>query len=447
MAGMDNLSNSLRDALKKLAGKTVVDRAAVDELIKDLQRALLSSDVNVKLVMQLSQSIRSQALDEELPKGMNVREHVLRIVYRELVNLVGKESDVALKPQKILMAGLQGSGKTTTTGKLCRYFQRKGLRVGAIGADNFRPGAYAQLETLCRKINVPCYGDPEEKDAVKITRDGLSALKDVEVIIVDTAGRHALEDDLIQEIMQIHDLLQPDHRWLVIDAALGQAAREQAKRFHEAIGIDGVIVTKMDGTAKGGGAMSAVAETGSGIVFTGNGETIEDLEKFDPNGFISRLLGMGDIKALVEKAEEAIQPEDVDVNAMLRGKFTLKDMYRQLEAVQKMGPLKQVLSMLPLGGMTVPNDALDGTADKMKRFRIIMDSMTPAELDEPSLINTSRMTRIARGSGTSVDDVRDLIKYYKMMQKTLKGFRGNRMAMNKMMKQMSKGDIGGFGPV
>ena len=347
------------------------------------------------------------------------------------------------------MAGLQGSGKTTTTGKLCRYFQRKGLKVGAIGADNFRPGAYAQLETLCKKINVPCYGDPNEKDAVKITRDGLAALKDVEVIIVDTAGRHALEDDLIEEIMQINDLLKPDHRWLVIDAALGQAAREQAKRFHEAIGIDGVIVTKMDGTAKGGGAMSAVSETESGIVFIGNGETIEDLERFDANGFISRLLGMGDLKALVEKAEEAIKPEDVDVNAMLRGKFTLNDMYKQLEAVQKMGPLKQVLSMLPLGGLNVPSEALDGTADRMKRFRIIMDSMTPQELDDPSLINTSRMTRVAKGSGSSVDEVRELIKYYKMMQKTLKGFRGNRMAMNKMMKQMSKGggDLGGMGPM
>jgi signal recognition particle subunit SRP54 len=444
---LDNLSNSLKDAMKKLAGKTVIDRAAVDELVRDLQRALLSSDVNVKLVMQLSQSIKSRALAEDLPKGMNAREHVLRIVYQELVGLVGKEAEFSLRPQKILMAGLQGSGKTTTTGKLCRYFQRKGLKVAAIGADNFRPGAFAQLETLCRKMNVPCYGDPMEKDAVKIVRDGLEALKDNEVIIVDTAGRHALEDDLIDEITQINDFLHPDHRWLVIDAAIGQAAREQARRFHEAIGIDGVIVTKMDGTAKGGGAMSAVAETQSGIVFIGEGETIEDLEKFEPNGFISRLLGMGDLKALVEKAEESIDAEDVDVNAMLRGKFSLNDMYKQLEAVQKMGPLKQVMSMLPLGGMKLPTEALDGTAEKMKRFRIIMDSMTPQELDDPTLINTSRMIRVAKGSGTSLEEVRDLMKYYKMMQKTLKGFRGNRMAMGKMMKQMQKGGMGPMGPM
>ena len=440
--GMDSLSSSLKDALRKLAGKTIIDRAAVDELVKDLQRALLTSDVNVKLVMQLSQRVKARALDEELPKGINAREHVLRIVYQELVNLVGREAEFSLKPQKILMAGLQGSGKTTTTGKLCRYFQRKGMKVGAIGADNFRPGAYAQLSTLCNKINVPCYGDPKEKDAVKIVKDGLAALKDVEVIIVDTAGRHALEDDLIEEITQVNEFLKPDHRWLVLDAAIGQAAREQARRFHEAIGIDGVIITKMDGTAKGGGAMSAVSETESGIVFIGSGETIEDLEKFEANGYISRLLGMGDLKALVEKAEETIKAEDVDVNKMLRGKFTLNDMYKQLEAVQKMGPLKQVMSMLPLGGAKLPDGALDDAGAKMKHFRIIMDSMTPEELEEPSLINTSRMMRVAKGSGTSVDDVRDLMKYYKMMQKTLKGFKGNRMMMGKMMKQMQKQGMG-----
>ncbi|HJK00722.1 MAG TPA: signal recognition particle protein Srp54 [Methanocorpusculum sp.] len=435
---LDQLSTSLKDALKKLSGKTIIDRGAVDELIRDLQRALLSADVNVKLVMQLSQSIKSRALNEVLSPGVNVREHVLRVVYLELVKLVGKRAELQLHPQKILMVGLQGSGKTTTTGKLCRYFQRKGLKVGAIGADNFRPGAYAQLETLCKKINVPCYGDPLERDAVKIIHDGLIALKGMEVIIVDTAGRHALEDDMIWEISQINDLLQPDHRWLVIDAALGQAARDQAKRFHEAIDIDGVIVTKMDGTAKGGGAMSAVSETQSGIVFIGNGETIEDMERFDANGFISRLLGMGDLKALVEKAEDVIKPDDADVNAMLRGKFSLSDMYKQLEAVQKMGPLKQVLSMLPLGEMNLPSDALDGTAVRMKKFRIIMDSMTQQELDNPSLLNTSRMIRVAQGSGTAVDEVRELIKYHKMMQKMLKGFRGNRVMMNKMMKQISK---------
>ena len=335
---LDNLSTSLKDALKKLAGKTVIDRAAVDELIKDLQRALISSDVNVKLVMELSKAIRTRSLDEQLPKGTNVREHVLRIVYQELVRLVWASADVKLEPQIILMAGLQGSGKTTTTAKLARYFQKKGMKTGVICADTFRPGAYDQISTLCAKINVPCFGNPQEKDALKLTREGLEALKDRELVIVDTQGRHALEADLIQEIIKINAITKATHRWLVIDAALGQQASEQARRFHEAINIDGVIITKMDGTAKGGGALSAVAETKSGIVFIGSGETIEDLERFDPDGFISRLLGMGDLKALMERAEEAIKADDVDVNAMMKGKFTLRDMYKRAGSPQQDGP-------------------------------------------------------------------------------------------------------------
>jgi signal recognition particle subunit SRP54 len=437
---LDNLSTSLKDALKKLAGKSVIDRAAVDELIKDLQRALISSDVNVKLVMELSKAIRTRSLDEQLPKGTNVREHVLRIVYQELVRLVWASADVKLEPQTILMAGLQGSGKTTTTAKLARYFQKKGMKTGVICADTFRPGAYDQISTLCAKINVPCFGNPQEKDALKLTREGLEALKDRELVIVDTQGRHALEADLIQEIIKINTITKATHRWLVIDAALGQQASEQARRFHEAINIDGVIITKMDGTAKGGGALSAVAETKSGIVFIGSGETIEDLERFDPDGFISRLLGMGDLKALMERAEEAIKADDVDVNAMMKGKFTLRDMYKQLEALNKMGPLKQIMGMLPMGNMELPEGVYDVTSAKMVRYRIIMDSMTAGELDDPTLINSSRMQRIARGAGSTPEEVRELIKYYKMMQRTLKGLRGGaggKFNMQRLMKRFS----------
>ncbi len=436
---LDNLSTSLKDALKKLAGKSVIDRPAVDELVKDLQRALISSDVNVKLVMELSKAIRTRSLDEQLPKGTNVREHVLRIVYQELVRLVWTSAEIKLEPQIILMAGLQGSGKTTTTAKLARYFQKKGMKAGVICADTFRPGAFEQLATLCAKVNIPCFGNPHEKDAIKITHEGLESLRDLELVIVDTQGRHALEADLIKEIIELNILTKATHRWLVIDAALGQQASEQARRFHEAISIDGVIITKMDGTAKGGGALSAVAETKSGIVFIGSGETIEDLERFDPDGFISRLLGMGDLKALLEKAEEAIKKDDVDVNAIMKGKFTLRDMYKQLEALNKMGPLKQIMGMLPMGNMELPEGVYDVTSAKMVRYRIIMDSMTPYELDDPSLINSSRMQRIARGAGATPDEVRELLKYFKMMQRTLKGLRsgGGKFNMQRLMKRFS----------
>jgi signal recognition particle subunit SRP54 len=434
---LDKLGSSLKDALKKLAGKTVVDRAAVDELVRDLQRALIQSDVNVKLVMQLSQAIKTRALDEEPPKGMTVREHVLRIVYQELVRLMGSTAEVKLEPQTILMAGLQGSGKTTTTGKLARYFQRKGLRVGVICADTFRPGAFDQLNTLCSRINVTCFGDPEEQDARVIVKDGLKALGGVDVVIIDTQGRHALEEDLIQEIIDLNTMTRATHRWLVIDAALGQQASEQARRFHQAIEIDGVIITKMDGTAKGGGALSAVAETRSGIVFIGSGETIEDLERFDPDGFISRLLGMGDLKALMERAEESMSTSELDINAMMRGKFTLRDMYKQLEALNKMGPLKQIMGMLPMGNMELPTDVYDVTSTKMVRYRIIMDSMTAEELDDPSVLGSSRIQRIAFGAGATPEDVRELIRYYKMMKRALKGARGGqgKFNMQRMMKR------------
>lgn len=434
---LDGFGTGLKDALKKLAGKTVIDRAAVDELVRDLQRVLIQSDVNVKLVMELTNTIKKRSLDEEPPKGRSAREHVPRIVYEELVHLMGDEVEVKLGPQTILMAGLQGSGKTTTTGKLARFFQRKGLRVGVICADVFRPGAFEQLSTLCRKVNVPCYGETGVTDAVGIVTRGMKELAGTEVLIIDTQGRHALEEVLIEEIIALNTLSRATHRWLVIDAALGQQAREQAKRFHEAIGIDGVIITKMDGTAKGGGALSAVAETGSGIVFVGTGETVENLERFDPNGFISRLLGMGDLKALIERAEEAISPEDVDVNAMLKGKFTLRDMYKQLEALKKMGPLKQVMNMLPLGNVSLPQDAFDVTTVKMDRFKYVMDSMTNEELDNPGIISGSRIQRISVGSGTTPEDVRELIKYYKTMQRTLKTMRGGqgKFNMQRMMKK------------
>ncbi len=359
------------------------------------------------------------------------------IVYQELIRLMGSKAEVTLGPQRILLAGLQGSGKTTTTAKLARYFQRKGLKVGVICADTFRPGAYDQLLTLCGQVNVPCYGEPGEKVAEKIVERGLASLASTEVVLIDTQGRHALEKDLIDEIIRLNEITKAGHRWLVIDAALGQQAREQARRFHEAIEIDGVIVTKMDGTAKGGGALSAVSETQSGIVFIGSGETLDDLERFDPDSFISRLLGMGDLKALVERAEEAISAEEVDVTGMLRGKFTLRDMYKQLEAVSRMGPLKQIMSMLPLGGADVPSDAIDVTSSKMARYRVIMDSMTAKELDDPNIISGSRIHRIASGAGSSPDEVRELLKYYRLMQRALKGMRGGKFNLQRMMKRFS----------
>ena len=435
---MDKLGSSLQDAIRKLVGTGRIDEKAVDELVRDIQRALLQADVNVKLVMTLSQTIKQRSLKEKSPGGMSPREHVIRIVYQELVNILGKDANVKLESQTIMMVGLQGSGKTTTTAKLARYFQRKGLKAAVICADNFRHGAYDQLKILCEKSDVFFYGEKDEKDAVGITKRGLAAIEKYDVKIIDTAGRHALESDLIKEMEEIHRVANPDHRFLVLDAAIGQLASEQAKAFNNSVGITGVVITKLDGTAKGGGALSAVSETNSAIAFIGTGETPDDIEMFEPDRFISRLLGMGDIKALVEKAEEALKPEDFDVSAMMSGKFSLKDMYNQLEAMNKMGPMKQVMQMLPMGkmGLKVSDDMYDVTEERMKKYKFMMNSMTDSELSDPKLISSSRIERISRGSGTKYEEVRELLKYHKMMQKAMKGMMGGgKFNMQKMMKK------------
>ncbi|ETA68379.1 signal recognition particle protein Srp54 [Methanolobus sp. WCC1] len=435
---MDKLGNSLQDALKKIVKSGRIDERTVNEVVKDIQRALLQSDVNVKLVMQMSKHIKERALKEEVPSGMSPREHVIRIVYQELINIIGKSTDIPLKPQTIMMIGLQGSGKTTTTSKLARYFQRKGLKPGVVCADTFRPGAYQQLKTLCTKLNVAFYGEEGNPDAVGIVERGLKELEKNDILIVDTAGRHSLESDLITEMEEIHAVAKPDYKLLVLDGAIGQQASEQARAFNESIGISGVVISKLDGTAKGGGALSAVSETNSSIAFIGIGETPDDLERFEADRFISRLLGMGDIKSLIEKAEEALGEEDFDMESMLRGKFTLKDMYKQLESLNKMGPMKQIMQMLPLGGMgaKIPEDAYQVTGDKLGRYRVLMDSMTEEEMLNPRIIGSARIKRIARGSGCAPEDVRELLKYHKMMQTAMKGFRGGKFNMQKMMKKM-----------
>ena len=459
---LDDLGSSLRSTLNELRGKSRISEEDVDAVVKDIQRSLLQADVDTGLVMDLSDSIRERALDEEPPAGTTARDHVLRIVYEELVALVGDSTELPLEEQTILLAGLQGSGKTTTAAKMAWWFSKKGLKPAVIQTDTFRPGAYDQAKQMAESAEVEFYGDPDEDDPVEILEAGLEETSEAEVRIVDTAGRHALEEDLIEEIEEIETVLDPDHSLLVLDAAIGQAAKEQARRFEEAIGIDGVVIAKLDGTAKGGGALTAVNETGSTIAFLGTGESVQDIERFEPSGFISRLLGMGDLKQLTERVERAMQEteaeeEDWDPEDMLKGEFTLKDMRHQMRALDRMGPLSQVMDMIPgLGGSIMdqlPDDAMDVTQDRMRAFEIIMDSMTEDELENPRSIGQSRMERIAKGSGTSVDDVRQLLEQYRTMSRAIKQFQGmGDSDMQRMMKQMQQGgggdmgDLGDMGP-
>src|SRR6056297_2416589 len=308
---------------------------------------------------------------------------------------------------------------------------------------------------MCENAEVSFYGDPEGEDPVQIARDGLEATSDADVHIVDTAGRHAIEAELIDEIEEIERAVDPDRNLLVLDAAIGQGAKAQAREFDDAIGVDGVTITKLDGTAKGGGALTAVNETDSSIAFLGTGETVQDVERFEPSGFISRLLGMGDLKQLTERVERAMQEtqeqdEDWDPEDMLKGEFTLKDMRRQMQAMNNMGPLDQVMDMIPgMGGGLMdelPDDAMDVTQDRMRSFEVIMDSMTENELEHPRAIGASQVERIARGSGKDEETVRELLEQHKMMSQMMKQFQGmGEGDMQRMMKQMGGGGGGGGG--
>ena len=437
---LEGLGKSLRNALGRITGATSVDDQLIKDVVKDLQRALLQADVNVQLVLQLSKKIEERALNEKAPPGKSPKEYVVNIIYEELVNLLDNGEGLQMKPQTIMMVGLYGQGKTTTTGKLANLFNKKGFKVGLIAADVYRPAAYDQLRQLGEKVNVEVYGEPGETDAAAIVKRGMEHFKDKKIIIIDTSGRHALEDDLIKEIKDIAAIAKPDERFLVLDSQVGQQAGPQAEAFHNAVGVTGVVLTKMDGTAKGGGAISAVSKTNARIVCLGVGEHIRDFEAFDANKFISRLLGMGDISSLVEMANESYEGSEQDMEEtgkkLASGKFTLKDMYQQMEAMNKMGPLKKIMSLIP--GMSKMEDKIDydESQAKLAKFKYIMDSMTEEEQEDPSIIKASRVQRIAMGSGTSVQEVRELLKQFNQSKKAIKGMMGNRKMRKQIMRQM-----------
>ncbi|WP_290596364.1 MULTISPECIES: signal recognition particle protein Srp54 [unclassified Archaeoglobus] len=419
---------ALKDIARKIAGSSSIDKKFVEEMVREIQRALIKADVNVRQVKEISDAIKKRALSEDVLPALNAKEQILKIVYEELLKGVGEGLEIPLKKAKIMLVGLQGSGKTTTTAKIAKYFKDKGMKTAVVAADTWRPAAYEQLKQLAEEYGIAFYGEKDEKDAVKIAKNAIKQLEDYDMIIIDTAGRHALEDELIEEMINIAKVVNPDYKFLVLDAAIGQLASKQAEAFHNAIGIDAIVITKFDGTAKGGGALSAARQIGIPIAFIGTGEKVEDFERFDPAGFVSRLLGMGDIKALMEKIERIASEEELDPEAFLKGTFTLKDIYKQIEAMNKMGPVRKIFEMLPFGlSMKVDDDVMDMTQDKMRRFKVIMDSMTEEEMLNPKIIDSSRIKRIAIGSGTSPQEVKELLKYYKTMKSLMKKMKKNKL--------------------
>ncbi|NIM47065.1 MAG: signal recognition particle protein [Candidatus Aenigmarchaeota archaeon] len=432
---LEKLSSGLKEALRKITKAGYIDKKVLDELAKDIHRTLLAGDVDIILAEKLTKTIEERALKEKPPKGLTPKEHVIKIVYEELVKFVGKKSEIMMKPGKIMFIGLYGSGKTTSIGKISKYYQKRGLRPALIGCDIHRPAAMDQLSQLASQINVPCYSPKGIKDPNEILKTGLEKFKKYDIIIIDASGRSALDKDLAEELKKLAEFAKPDEVLLTIPADLGQAAGEQAQGFKELVGITGIFLTKMDGTARGGGAITSCAITGAPIKFIGTGEKIDAMEVFDPDRFISRLIGFGDIQGLIEKAKEAdIKKETVEKIAS--GKFTMNEFFEQLKSMQKMGSLKSVMGMVPGLPAKLPKDVdLSKQEGKMKKWSYMIQSMTKEEKEDPQIIDASRVKRIAKGSGTTEAEVRELLKSYNQMKKMLKMFSGKRGMMSKLAKK------------
>ena len=438
---LDKLGDSLKNTLKKIAAAIFVDDKLINELVKDIQRGLMQSDVNVQLVFDLTTKIKERIKKEETPGGLTKKEHLINIVYEELVEFLGKEQqkiEIKGKPFKIMLVGLFGSGKTTTAGKLAKYFAKRGNKVALLGLDTHRPAAMEQIEQIAKQANVPCYIKKNEKNPLNIYNEFKGELDKYDILIIDTSGRDALSKDLIEEIETLNEKIKPNENLLVISADIGQAAQKQAEQFHKSCGIKGVIVSKMDGTAKGGGALTACAATKAPIKFIGVGEKIEDLEHFNPKGFVGRLLGMGDLEALLEKAKDAIKVEDAEDlgKKFLKGEFNLIDLYEQMAAMKKMGSLKKIVEMIPgFSSLQLPKEMLDVQEGKLHKWKIAMQSMSKEELEDPEIITTGRIDRISKGSGMPSSVIRELIKQYRQSKKMVKMFKGSKGDISKMMKK------------
>lgn len=425
---LDKLGDTLKNAIKKLASAIFVDTKLIDDICHELRRALLEADVDTKTVQQLIEKIKEKA--QEKVQGLEKKEHLVKLIYDELTKILGKESkeikpDKKQRPFKIMLLGLYGCGKTTTAAKLAFYYSKRGMKTCLLGLDVHRPAAPEQLEQLAKKANLPYFIDKEEKNSLAIWKKFQGKLKHYDLVIIDTAGRDVLNNALIHEINSLYHEIKPELVILTIAADIGKASSSQAQGFKKACPINGVIITRLDGTAKGGGALVSCAETNSNVLFIGTGEKLQDIETFDPSSFVSRLLGMGDIRGLLEKAKLAIEEkEQKKMKARLEeGKFTLSDLYNQLKAMQSMGPLNKIAEMIPgLGSVkTKMPGMLDVQEAKMKRWKYAIDSMTPSERENPELLNSSRIARISKGSNVPTNEIRELIKQYKVIKELISG--------------------------
>ncbi|OKZ01556.1 MAG: signal recognition particle protein [Bacteroides sp. CAG:1060_57_27] len=422
----ENLSDRLERSFKILRGEGKISEINIAETVKDIRRALLDADVSYKVAKEFCDRVKAKALGSDVLTAVKPQQMMVKIVHDELVEFMGSEhSEINLKgsPAVILVAGLNGSGKTTFCGKLAlRLKSKSGMKVLLAACDTFRPAAVDQLSTLGEQVGVPVYSEPGEKDPVKVALDAVAKAKaeGFSAVIVDTAGRLVVDRELMDEISAMHKALNPSESLFVVDAMTGQDAVESAKAFNEAIDYDGVVLTKMDGDTRGGAALSIKAVTGKSIKFISAGEKMEALELFYPARIADRILGMGDVVTLVEKAQEQYDEQQARSlkKKIAKNQFTLNDFYDQLKQVQKMGNMKDIMGMLPGVGKALKD--VDIPEDAFKSTEAIIQSMTPYEKEHPECLNGSRRTRIAKGSGTSVAEVNKLLKQFDQTRRMMK---------------------------
>ncbi len=443
----DGLSAKLQDVFKQLKGKGKLTEKDIKEAMREVKLALLEADVNFKIVKQFVKTVTEKATDVEILESLTPGQQVVKIVNDELIELLGSTSSkltFGKSPTVFLMCGLQGAGKTTTTGKIAAKLRKEGKKPLLVACDIYRPAAIKQLEVLGKQYDIPVYSEIDSKDAVSIATNGLEHARKNgnDVVIVDTAGRLHIDEELMGELVEVKKAVRPQEVLLVVDAMTGQDAVNVAEHFSEKLGIDGIIITKLDGDTRGGAALSVRAVTGKPIKYIGMGEKLEDLEVFHPDRLASRILGMGDVLSLIEKAQDAFDEKTTkELEQKLRNQeFTLDDFLTQMEAIKKMGPIKDILGMMPGLPVGVNLDDVDINEKAMAHVEAIIKSMTKEERQNPELINGPRKKRIANGSGRDIQEVNRLLKQHKEMKAMMKQFSN----MGKGKKGMGLPMMGGM---